>query len=74
MAIQLGDKVKDRTTGFEGVVVARTDWLYGCTRFGVQSEGLHEGKPLEAEWFDEQALDECSEEPGGPCPGARETG
>ena len=74
MGIALGDKVKDRITGYTGIVVARTDWLYGCTRFSVQSSELKDGKPIEAEWFDEKALDETAEEPGGPCPGKRETG
>ena len=75
MAIELGTRVKDRTTGFQGIAVARTDWLYGCTRYGVQSDKLDkDGKPIEAEWFDEQALDASSTEPGGPCSGKVETG
>ncbi len=72
--IKLGDKVRDRTTGFTGIVVARTDWLYGCTRFGVRSQELEDGKPIPEEWFDEQALDSLSKELGGPCPGDAETG
>lgn len=74
MAIKLGGKVRDRVTGFEGVVVARTDWLYGCSRFGVQSSGMKDGVPLAAQWFDEQSLDALSTEPGGPSPTGVETG
>jgi hypothetical protein len=55
--IKLGDRVKDNITGFQGIVTAKTDWKNGCTRFGIQSEKLHDGKPIEVEWFDE---DQCS--------------
>ena len=74
MAVNLGDRVRDRVSGFTGVVIARTEWLYGCTRFGVQAEELKDGKPIEAEWFDERSLDPASPEPGGPAVGGVETG
>lgn len=55
--IPLGARVRDRITGFSGVVVARTEWLFGCTRYGVAPEGLGEhGKIREAEWFDGSQL------------------
>lgn len=54
--IKLGEKVKDSITGFSGVTIARTDWLYGCVRFGVQTSELHEGKPIDPVWFDEAQL------------------
>lgn len=52
----LGDKVKDSVTGFSGIVVAKSDFLNGCTRYGVQSEQLKDGIPTEAQWFDEPQL------------------
>lgn len=56
--IKLGSKVRDTLTGFEGVAVARTEWIYGCARVGVEKEGLDEkGTPVEAQWFDEQRLE-----------------
>lgn len=54
--IVLGDRVRDSITGFEGVAVARTDWLHGCVRYGVQSAELKDGKPIEPQWFDEPQL------------------
>jgi len=55
--IKLGEQVKDCITGFTGVVVARTEWLYGCVRLGVQSESLDDkGKVRDAIWFDEPQL------------------
>lgn len=56
MGINLGDKVKDIVTGFEGIAVAKTTWLNGCTRIGLQSDKLKDGLPTEAQWFDEPQL------------------
>lgn len=52
----LGDRVKDRISGFSGIVIARTDWLNQCHRYSVQPEAMHEGKPLENQGFDEGDL------------------
>ena len=61
--ITLGSKVRDQITGMEGVAVCRSDWLHGCTRWGVQPEELHEGKPLEPQFFDEPQLEVIVPEP-----------
>jgi hypothetical protein len=54
---QLGDKVKDLVTAFEGIIIARSEYLNGCIRYGVQCAKLtKEGKPQETEWFDEKQL------------------
>ena len=56
-AINLGDKVKDSLSGTEGIVICRSDWLFGCTRFGVQSQGVNkDGQPHKVEYFDEPQL------------------
>lgn len=55
-AMKLGDKVRDRYTGFEGIAIARTEWLYGCVRITIQSTKLHDGRPLE-DTFDEQRVE-----------------
>lgn len=52
----LGEKVKDTVTGFSGIVTARTEWLNGCKRYGVQSQKLKDNKPLDQQWFDEEQL------------------
>jgi hypothetical protein len=54
--INLGDKVKDTVTGFEGIVTCKTTWLNGCTRVGIQSDVLQDGKPIEVQWIDEPQL------------------
>lgn len=53
MRVELGDRAKDRITEFEGVITCITTWLNGCVRVGIQSEKLKDGKPLDAEYFDE---------------------
>lgn len=54
---RLGDKVKDTITGFEGIAVAITFWLNGCTRISVQKEKLDEkGLPANIQCFDEPQL------------------
>ena len=54
--IKLGDRVKDKYTGFEGIAIARTEWLYGCTRITIESTTLHEGKTIDPHSFDEQRV------------------
>jgi len=57
MAIKLGSKVRDNITGFEGIAIARTEWLHGCARVTIQPQGLHDGKPIESHTFDEQQVE-----------------
>lgn len=58
MAIEMGDRVRDRISGYEGIVVGITDWMYGCRRPMVQSTGLNtDGKPIELQSFDEPQLE-----------------
>lgn len=56
---QNGDVVKDRVTGYTGMIIATVLWLNGCTRYVVQSQGLKKdsGEPLERGEFDELQLD-----------------
>jgi hypothetical protein len=51
--IGLGDKVRDKVTGLEGIVIARTEWMYGCVRLIVQPQKLHDGKPVDNYTIDE---------------------
>lgn len=57
MRINLGDKVKDSVTGFEGIAIARTEWLHGCFRILVQPQKLtKDGAPHESLNVDEPQL------------------
>jgi hypothetical protein len=77
MAIKLGSIVRDSITGFTGLAVCRSEWLYGCARVGIQATELKDGKPVEVQHFDEQSVEvvkpgkpkiskDSSAESGGP--------
>jgi len=51
--IKLGDKVRDRVTGFEGICIVRSDYISGCARIGLQPPVGKDGKVPEAQHFDE---------------------
>lgn len=55
--IELGSKARDTITGFEGIVVGITHWLNGTVRVGIQPQGLHDGKVIEIDWFDEPQVE-----------------
>lgn len=59
--VKLGSTVKDMISGFEGIVIARSEWLYGCNRLIVESKRLKDGKPTEGQWFDEQRIETIEE-------------
>ncbi len=54
--INLGDEVKDVVTGFQGVAIAKCDWLYGCTRITVQPPVGKDGKVPDNYTFDMPSL------------------
>lgn len=57
MAIELGSKVRDKVTGFEGIAIGETRWLHGCLRYTVQpQERDKEGKMKDTAAFDEPQL------------------
>lgn len=55
--IELGDRVRDTYTKFEGIAVSRVDFLYGCARIGIESTEMKDGKPIGSEYFDEQRVE-----------------
>lgn len=55
--LKFGDVVKDKITGFQGVVVARTIWLNNCDRLTVQPREVKDGKPILSSSFDEPNLE-----------------
>lgn len=72
--VKLGVRARDRITGFEGMVIARTEYLYGCARWALQPQKVNkDGTIFEPQWFDDpqvEALSEVKEKPdqstGGP--------
>ena len=52
--IKLGDKVRDRISGFEGIATGTAEYLNGCKRILIEPTNLDEdGKLLKSVWFDD---------------------
>ena len=54
--IELGNKVKDTVTGYEGIATARIEYLNGCIQYCVKPKIGKDGKMPEGEYIDEGEL------------------
>lgn len=54
--IKLGDRAKDRISGFRGIVAGVTEWLYSSDRLIIQPEGMEDGLPIENRCFDREQV------------------
>jgi hypothetical protein len=54
--IVLGNKVKDKVTGFTGIAICKCLYLNGCIQFHVSPKVDRKGDLRCDEWFDEQQL------------------
>jgi hypothetical protein len=58
VAVTLGATVRDRLTGFEGIVTGQAQYLTGCEMALVQPKVKGEDKEwVESRWFDEPRLE-----------------
>jgi hypothetical protein len=55
--IKLGSKVKDKISGFNGIVVARCEYLYKPTEIGIESLQPKDNKPNDVVWVSESRLE-----------------
>lgn len=55
--VNLGDLVKDRITGFQGVCTGLVQYLNGCVRAVIQPTELKDGKPIDAQWLDVEQVE-----------------
>lgn len=78
---KLGTKLRDKISGFEGVAIARTEWLYSCVRWTLSPSGLKDDGGTKANHtFDEPQLEHVEEviellprPNGGPGPNPQRT-
>lgn len=61
MEIKLGNKVRDKVTGYEGVATARVEYLNGCVQFCVKPKVGSDGKMPDPEYIDVQQLEVVSQ-------------
>lgn len=59
MNVKLGHTVRDRLTGFSGVVTGLCAYITGCNQALVTPRVVEGGKYPEPHWFDEQRLEVC---------------
>lgn len=57
MKITLGQKVKDKVTGYEGIATARVEYLNGCVQYCVKPKVGADGKMPDPEYIDVQQLE-----------------
>ena len=61
MEIKLGNKVRDKVTGYEGVATARVEYLNGCVQYCVKPKVGSDGKMPDPEYIDVQQLEVVKE-------------
>ena len=54
---ELGDKVKDRVTGYTGIITTRTEHLNGCRQYGVNAGIGNDGKMVDGYNIDGEQLE-----------------
>ena len=74
--INLGDKVKDTVSGFQGIAVSRHTYLQGCDRVSIQPPIDKDGKHPDCVAFDEPQIEilEAAVVKPDPLPQAQRTG
>ena len=70
----LGKRARDKITGFEGIIIGKIKYLFGCRQYAI-APPVKDGELKDAQWFDEgrieiignvfQPEDVQAEEPGG---------
>jgi hypothetical protein len=60
--VALGDKVRDKVTGYTGIAIAYTVWLNGCVRWHIQPRIGEDGRMPLGEAFDEIQLEVLEKE------------
>lgn len=52
----IGQKAKDKITGFSGVITGKVEYISGCAQFLLQPKCKKDGIKPAAEWIDEMRL------------------
>lgn len=54
--IELGQRGRDKVTGFEGILIGHCRYLTGCDQYGI-SPPAKDGEVKAAQWFDEGRIE-----------------
>jgi hypothetical protein len=58
---KLGKEVRDKVTGFTGIITGKIIYLFGCSQYSVQQKVDSEGKKPSTEWLDEGRIEVIGE-------------
>jgi hypothetical protein len=53
----LGDEVRNKVTGFTGIVTCTAQYLSGCDKLWLEPKVDATGKPMEGQWADIDMVD-----------------
>lgn len=53
----LGKLGKDKITGFQGIVIGKCIYLYGCNQYGLNPRVNEKGETGAINWFDEGRIE-----------------
>ncbi len=54
---ETGSKVRDRVSGYTGIIISRTEHMNGCRQYGVNAPVDDTGKMVDGYNIDEQQLE-----------------
>jgi hypothetical protein len=54
---EMGLRAKDHITEFEGIIVSRVDYLFGCSQYGLVPKKNADGTVAKTEYFDEARIE-----------------
>jgi hypothetical protein len=55
--IKLGLEGKDKVTGFQGIIIARVEFLFGCNQYGLAPKVTDNGEVKDTQYFDEGRIE-----------------
>lgn len=55
--LELGQKAKDKVTGFEGILSGYAFYLYGCGQYLITAKVTDPGAEPKSYWFDEGRIE-----------------
>lgn len=53
----LGKLVKDKVTGFSGIVTGKAEYLTGCAQYLISPKCAENGAMVEGHWYDEGRIE-----------------
>jgi len=59
--IKLGQKAKDKITGFEGILYGKASYLTGCDQYCLVPPIKDDGEIKSSQWFDEGRIEVIGE-------------